>query len=86
MNQVQNSGFSGSSGKQTCYEIGVMTETQNTIDQCVEGLCSQGCGRVSVYIAALKAGQQFPEVAGLSTEEHQRVLEDLLSIMAVYDS
>ena len=55
-----------------------MTETQHKIDQCVEGLCSQG--------AVLKAGQVFPGVEGLSREERQQVLEELLSIMAIYNS
>ena len=63
-----------------------MTKTRDIIDQCVEDLCSQGCDRVSGYISGLKAGQEFPEVAGLSREERQRVLEVLQSIMDVYDS
>ena len=50
-------------------------ETRDQIDQCVAALCSQG--------AVLKAGQAFPEVAGLSREARQRVLQALQSIMAV---
>lgn len=53
-------------------------ETQDKLDQCVAGHCSQG--------AVLKAGQAFPEVAGLSREERRRVLQALQSIMAVYAS
>ena len=62
-----------------------MTKAHNRIDRCVEALCDQGCERVNGFIAALKAGQDFPEVAGLSMEERQTVLEHLVSIMAVYD-
>ena len=51
----------------------------------MEDLCDQGCDSVNGFIAALRAGQDFPEVAGLSMEERQRVLQNLESIMAVYD-
>ncbi len=61
-----------------------MIQTDVKIDRCVEGLCDQGCDRVNSFIAALKGGQDFPEVAGLSMEERQQVLENLVSIMAVY--
>ncbi|MGB5438492.1 MAG: hypothetical protein WBN57_02215 [Gammaproteobacteria bacterium] len=61
-----------------------MTTAHNRIDRCVEALCEQGCDRVNSFIAALRAGHDIPEVAGLSMEERQRVLENLVSIMAVY--
>lgn len=61
-----------------------MTKAPGKIDQCMEVLCNQGCDSVNGFIAALKAGQEFPEVADLNTEERQRVLENLVSIMAVY--
>lgn len=61
-----------------------MTQAQSKVDQCVEDLCSQGCDRVSGYIVALKAGQEFPRVAGLCMEERQQVLECLVAIMDVY--
>jgi hypothetical protein len=61
-----------------------MTTAHNRIDRCVEALCEQGCDRVNSFIEALRAGHDIPEVAGLSMEERQRVLENLVSIMAVY--
>ena len=61
-----------------------MTNAPGKIDQCTEALCNQGCDRVNGFISALKAGQDFPEVADLNTEERRRVLENLVSIMAVY--
>ena len=65
--------------------LDVMSAHEDKIDQCVESLCSQGCIRVTRYIAELRAGQEFPEVAELSGEERRRVLEELESIMAAYD-
>lgn len=62
-----------------------MPAHKDKIDQCVESLCNQGCNRVSEYIAELRAGQEFPEVAELSGEERRLVLEELESIMAAYD-
>ena len=62
-----------------------MFAAEKKINQCVESLCSQGCNRVTGFIAGLKAGQELPEVAGLNTQERQQVLEELLSVMAAYD-
>ena len=62
-----------------------MFEAEKKINQKVESLCSQGCSRVSGFIAGLKAGEEFPEVAGLSTQERQQVLEELVSVMAAYE-
>jgi hypothetical protein len=62
-----------------------MFEAEKKISQCVEGLCSQGCSRVGGFIAGLKAGQEFPEVAGLNTQERRQVLEELVSVMAAYE-
>jgi hypothetical protein len=39
---------------------------------------------VSEYIEALRAGQVFTEVAGLSEEERQVVLAELEAVMAPY--
>ena len=71
-NSIQNLGF---------YECVVMFEAEKTINQCVEGLCSQ----VNGFIAGLQAGQEFPEVAGLNTQERQQVLDELVSVMAAYE-
>jgi hypothetical protein len=63
----------------------VMFAAEKRVDQCVESLCSQGCNRVTGFIAGLKAGQEFPELAGLSTQERQQVLAELVSVMAAYE-
>jgi hypothetical protein len=62
-----------------------MAVTDSNISLCVEALCSHGCERVSAYIAVLKSGQVFAEVANLSVTERQQVLDELLSVMAPYE-
>jgi len=62
-----------------------MSEAEKKISQCAEALCSQGCSRVSSFIAGLKAGEEFTEVAGLNTQQRQQVLDELVSVMAAYE-
>jgi hypothetical protein len=62
----------------------VMFAAEKRVDQCEESLCSQGCSRVNGFIAGLKAGQEIPDLAGLSTQERQQVLAELVSVMAAY--
>ena len=67
------------------YEVFVMSAAEKKINQCVEGLCSQGCNRVSGFIAEVKTGEEFPEMAGLNTQQRQQVLDELVSVMAAYE-
>ena len=53
-----------------------MAELDGKLERCVEMLCYQGCDAVSTYIEALRAGQVFVEVAGLTVAERQRVLDE----------
>jgi hypothetical protein len=62
-----------------------MPERDETIEECVETLCNEGCDRVYGYIRALEKGEEFPLVAHLSMEERRVVLAQLVSIMYVYD-
>jgi hypothetical protein len=62
-----------------------MAVLKSKVELCVETLCRHGCESVSAYIEALRAGQVFVEVADLSAAEWQRVLEELVSIMAPYE-
>jgi hypothetical protein len=62
-----------------------MSEQKTTVETCVDHLCEQGCSRVNGYIDALKNGEEFPEVAGMSAADRQAVLQQLIEIMAVYD-
>ena len=54
------------------------------MELCVEALCQDGCRKVTEYIALLKSGTVFTDVAMLNTAERQAVLEELESIMSVY--
>ena len=51
----------------------------------MEALCSQGCSRVSGFIAGLQAGEEFTELAGLNAQQRQQVLDELVSVMAAYE-
>jgi hypothetical protein len=62
-----------------------MSDLNATVQACVDRLCEQGCSRVSACILALQNGEELPEVAGMSAVDRQAVLEELMSIMAVYD-
>jgi hypothetical protein len=68
--------------------MGVLSclKQRKKISQCVEALCSQGCSRVSGFIAGLKkAGEKFPELAGFNTQQRQQALDELVSVMAAYE-
>ncbi len=62
-----------------------MAELDRKLERCVEMLCHHGCDAVSTYIEALRAGQVFVEVAGLTVAERRRVLDELVLIMAPYE-
>jgi hypothetical protein len=52
---------------------------------CVELLCHKGCKAVWGVIKQLEAGKPLPETRGLSPQENAVVLEELKSIMSVYE-
>ncbi|MGD8407683.1 MAG: hypothetical protein PVG50_00435 [Thiohalophilus sp.] len=52
----------------------------------LDRLCNRGCGVVRDTIQQLEAKQHVPELAELSHNEQQRLLQELKSIMAVYDA
>ena len=54
------------------------------VERSVELLCAQGCSKVSEYIDALQRGQPVPGIVELNEDERQALLEELVSIMAVY--
>lgn len=62
-----------------------MANLDRKLEQCVETLCHHGCDAVITYIEALRAGQVFTEVAGLTATERRRVLDELVSIMTPYE-
>ncbi len=65
-------------------EADVQAPVARTVERCVEVLCQQGCSRVNEYIGALQSGQSAPEIDALDKPERKALLEELVSIMAVY--
>ena len=65
-------------------EAGVQVPLAGTIMRCVESLCQQGCARVNESIRALQSGRPVPGIGALDKTERHALLEELVSIMAVY--
>ncbi len=61
-----------------------LQKQQSTVDQYVEYLCEQGCMKVSSFIEALQNNEPMPELDPLTYDERAVVLEELVSIMSVY--
>ena len=57
---------------------------QSKIAHCIEVLCQRGCKEVSLVILALERGETMAEVQELNENELQAVVDELKSIMAVY--
>lgn len=51
----------------------------------VEALCETGCQNVNTIIEKLESGGHLEETEALSEQERQMVLNELRSIMEVYD-
>jgi hypothetical protein len=66
--------------------MAVTAEGQGRVDQCVERLCQEGCGKVTEYIELLQAGETLPVLDHLAPAEVKAVLDELISIMAAYQS
>jgi len=54
------------------------------IDNCLEKLCTQGCRQVNIVITILESGKPLP-YCRLSPTQYGLLLEELKSIMAVYN-
>ena len=57
-----------------------------TLQGIVEAICAKGCRQVWRDLAAWERGELPAEVRGLSDADRDRVLAELKTIMAVYDS
>jgi len=55
------------------------------INQCVESLCHCGCDAVRATITSMELGLQSEQTRELDKQEFSAVLEELRSIMSVYD-
>jgi len=58
----------------------------NEINACVERICDLGCSRVYQTIKLMEQGEAVPELKGTNEKTHPAVLEELKTIMAVYDA
>ncbi|MFN3398012.1 MAG: hypothetical protein ACK4ZS_05685 [Sulfurimicrobium sp.] len=59
---------------------------QTKIQRCVETLSLKGCAEVTRIIAALERGEPVADTLELTAGEKQAVLDELKSIMAVYQA
>lgn len=55
------------------------------IDRCIELLCQNGCREVTRIIGVLERDEPLAETDGLDGAERGAVLQELKTIMAVYD-
>ncbi|MBD3671563.1 MAG: hypothetical protein HUJ29_12410 [Gammaproteobacteria bacterium] len=58
---------------------------QHKIQECVEALCQSGCEMVRATISAMEDGQSIAQTCGLKQDEASAVLNELKTIMSVYD-
>ncbi len=63
-----------------------MKRGENDMAWRVEQVCQAGCKRVYEHIDALRAGRRLTEIGSLTLSERQSLLDELVSIMAVYES
>ncbi|MFK5948696.1 MAG: hypothetical protein QM500_08010 [Methylococcales bacterium] len=55
------------------------------INERIEAVCEAGCEAVRASIQSLEAGHQVALTNDLSKEESQQVLDELKTLMSVYD-
>ncbi|MCK4743388.1 MAG: hypothetical protein KAT25_06185 [Sulfuriflexus sp.] len=55
------------------------------VNQCIEALCSNGCEAVRATISNLESGVELEQLHDLEKNEITTVLNELKSIMSVYD-
>ena len=58
---------------------------QEKVSRCVDSVCEKGCTAVNSAIQMLEKDSPVPEADTLNDEEKQRLLQELKSIMAVYE-
>ena len=63
-----------------------MPTPSHKINQRIEAVCEAGCEAVRASIQTLESGNNVALTNDLSTEERQQVLQELKSIMSVYDN
>ncbi|MGD2075724.1 MAG: hypothetical protein PVI91_04140 [Gammaproteobacteria bacterium] len=61
-----------------------MSSLDPEVEKAVDSICALGCERVTAYIAALEKTQTRPEYRLLDARQRVSLLQELRSIMAVY--
>ena len=56
------------------------------VNQCVEALCANGCEAVRATISSMEMGSSPKQLRDLDQDEYVTVLNELKSIMSVYDT
>ena len=56
------------------------------VNQCIEALCANGCDAVRATISSMEMGATPEQLQDLSQDECTTVLNELKSIMSVYDT
>ncbi|MDH5446745.1 MAG: hypothetical protein OEY52_14430 [Gammaproteobacteria bacterium] len=57
----------------------------HSVDEIIEALCQEGCQAVRLYIDQLESNSPIELLNGLDDLEKQKILNELQSIMSVYD-
>ena len=63
-----------------------MTLLPHKVQASLETLCAEGCRKVHSNIARLEQGKTLATTITLTTDERRLLLEELKTIMAVYDT
>ena len=58
---------------------------QADLQAIIDELCHDGCKAVTQYIKAIESGSIPQQMTHLSTDAQAKILQELKSIMAVYD-
>jgi len=56
------------------------------VNQCIEALCANGCEAVRATISSMEMGSSPSQIHNLDQDEYNIVLNELKSIMSVYDT
>jgi len=56
------------------------------VNKCIEALCANGCEAVRATISSMEMGSSPSQLHNLDQDEYSIVLNELKSIMSVYDT
>ena len=67
------------------FGLSLMPTSSLKVNQRIEAVCEAGCDAVRASIQSLETGNQVALTDDLSPEETQLILQELKTIMSVYD-